>query len=46
MFHLDMPGKNNNDLQLEKILFIKITLLVSYFDISGKDFKDLQLSNI
>ena len=46
VFHLDILGKDNKDLQLENIWLILIALCTFHLDISGKDIKDLQLENI
>ena len=37
IFHLEISGKDDNDLQLENKELILVTLFVFHLDISGKD---------
>ena len=46
VFHLDISGKDINELHLENIPLILVTFVVFHLDISGKDINELQLENI
>ena len=45
VFHFDISGKDDKDIQLENKPFISLILLVFHIDISGKDDKILLLEN-
>ena len=46
IIHLNISGKDDNDLQPSNMLLIWVTLIVFHLDISGKDDNDEQLLNI
>jgi len=46
VFHLDILGNDDNDLQLLNISLRFLTLLVFHFYISGNNDNDSQLENI
>ena len=46
LFYFNITGNDINELQLENILLIYLTLLVSHFDIAGNDINELQFENI
>ena len=45
-FNLEISGKKDNDIQLENILLIEITLSIFHLDKPGKNDIDFQKANI